>query len=189
MHVIGEGLRTAGRRDEALASYREAVRIDPGFAPAHVGIGAALLDAQRYAEALESLERGISLGADAPTAATAHYLAGRTLLGLGRDDAAAAHFERAIEREPNHAEALDHLALWRFGRQEYEQALALYRAHANLVPDDPTVHANTGVTLYFLGRSEEALASLERALQLDPTHETARRLATDLRGTVAEGRR
>ena len=189
LHVIGEGLRTAGRRDEALASYREAVRIDPGFAPAHVGIGAALLDAQRYAEALESLERGISLGADAPTAATAHYLAGRALLGLGRDDDAAAHFERAIEREPNHAEALDHLALWRFGRQEYEQALALYRAHANLVPDDPTVHANTGVTLYFLGRSEEALASLERALQLDPTHETARRLATDLRGTAAERRR
>ena len=102
LHVIGEGLRTAGRRDEALASYRDASRIDPDFAPAYVGIGAALLDAERYEEALEALERGISLGADEATAATAHYLAGRTLLGLGRDDEAAARFERAIERDPSH---------------------------------------------------------------------------------------
>ena len=188
-HVIGEGLRTAGRRDDAVASYREALRIDPDFAPAHVGLGAALLDGERYDEALASLERGISLGADASTAATAHYLAGRTLLGLGRDDEAAAHFERAIERDPDHAEALDHLALWRFGRQEYEQALALYRSHANLAPDDPTVHANTGVTLYFLDRREEALESLERALQLDPDHETARRLATELREGASQAAR
>ena len=189
LHVIGEGLRTAGRRDEAIASYREALRIDPDFVPAHIGIGAALLDGERYDEALEALERGFSPGTDAATAATAHYLAGRTLLGLGRDDEAATHFERTIERDPDHAEALDHLALWRFGRREYEQALALYRAHADLAPDDPTVHANTGVTLYFLGRRDEALASLERALELDPTHDTARRLAADLRDAAAQGRR
>ncbi len=188
-HVIGEGLRAAGRHDEAVASYREALRIDPDFAPAHVGIGAALLDGERYDEALESLERGFSPGADPATAATAYYLAGRTLLGLGRNDEAAAHFQRAIERDPGHTEALDHLALWWFGRQEYEQALALYRAHADLVPANPTVHANTGVTLYFLGRHDEALASLERALQLDPTHDTARRLASDLREAAAQGLR
>ena len=51
------------------------------------------------------------------------------------------------------------------------------------------MHANTGVTLYFLGRRDEALASLERALELDPTHDTARRLATDLRDAAAQGRR
>ena len=165
------------------------MRIDPDFAPAHVGLGAALLDGERYDEALASLERGISPGVDAATAATAHYLAGRTLLGLGRDDEAAAHFERTIERDPDHAEALDHLALWRLGRQEYEQALALYRSHANLAPDDPTVHANTGVTPYFLDRREEALESLERALQLGPDHETARRLATELRESASQAAR
>ena len=185
-HVIGEGLRAAGRRDEALAAYREALRIDPDFAPAHVGIGAALLDGERHDEALAALERGISLDAEAPAAATAHYLAGRTLLGLRRTDEAATHFRRTIERDPNHAEALDHLALWRFGRREYEQALALYRALASLTPGNPTVHANTGVTLYFLGRRDEAFASLERALQLDPGQETASRLAAELRGAAAQ---
>lgn len=105
---------------------------------------------------------------------------------MGRDAEAATHFQRAIERDPDHAEAVDHLALWRFGRQEYEQALARYRAHADLAPDDPTVHANTGVTLYFLGRREETLASLERALQLDPGQEMARRLAAELREAAAQ---
>ena len=148
-----------------------------------------LVTGERHDEALASLERGIALGAEAPTVATAHYLAGRTLLGLGRDDEAATDFQRAIERDPDHAEALDHLALWRFGRQEYEQALALYRVHADLAPDDPTVHANTGVTLYFLGRREEALESPERALQLDPGQEMARRLAAELREAAVQAPR
>ena len=185
LHVAAEQLRQAGRHEEAMASYREALRIDPDFAPAHVGIGAALLDLERYEEALEALERGISSDPDAATAATAHYLAGRALQGLDRMDEAAAQFERAVERDPNHAEALDHLAHWRFGREEYEEALALYRARAELVPDDATLHANTGVTLYFLGRHDEALASIERALQLDPGDETAQRQAEELRALVA----
>ena len=71
------------------------------------GVTLQLLWGERYDEALEALERGFSPGTDAATAATAHYLAGRTLLGLGRDGEAATHFQSAIERDPHHAEAID----------------------------------------------------------------------------------
>ena len=95
---------------------------------------------------------------------------------------AAAQFERAVERDPNHAEALDYLALWRFGQGEYEGALDLYRAQATLRPDSAAVHANVAVTLYSLGRREEALVSLQRVLRLEPGHETALRLMEELSG-------
>ena len=57
LHTVAEALRKAGRRQEALASYRDALQTDPDFAPAHVGLGAALVDLKRYEKALESLER------------------------------------------------------------------------------------------------------------------------------------
>ena len=90
-------------------------------------------------------------------------------------------FERALEHDPDHFQALAHLAHWRFGQREYVGALDLYRAMAVLEPENVTVHANVGVALYYLGRSEESLASLERVLRLDPEHEMARSLVEELR--------
>ena len=82
------------------------------------------------------------------------------------------------------ARALDYLAHLRFGRKDYEGALELYRAHAALQPDNVTVLANIGVTLYFLDRHEEALASMERVLRLDPNHEMARKMTAQLRNAA-----
>ena len=186
LHTVAEALRKAGRHRQALASYRDALQSDPDFAPAHVGLGAAFVDLQQYEQALESLERAGPLDMDPATTATSHYLAGRALKELDRMAEAAARFEQAIESDPNHAEALDHLALWRFQQQRYQDALDLYRAHSALEPDSPTIHANIGVTLYYLGRPEEALAAMQRVLQLDAGHPMARELVEELRGDASQ---
>ena len=180
----GEALRKAGRHDEAIATYREVLQIDPDFASAHIGLGAALLGLERHEEAFESLTHSLSLELDTETAATAHYLAGRTLQGLNRNAEAMVHFERSLEHDPKQTRALDYLAHLRFGRKDYEGALELYRAHAALQPDNVTVLANIGVTLYFLDRHEEALASMERVLRLDPNHEMARKMTAQLRNAA-----
>ena len=169
-----------------MAWYREALRAGPEFAAAHVGIGAALIDGGRHEEASESLAHAFSLDMDSATAATAHYLAGLALLGQERPTEAARQFERVVEQDPNHFQALDRLAHWRFGEREYEEALDLYRSQAALEPDNPTVHANIGVTLYFLGRTEEALASMQRVLGLDPDNESARSLVEELRAPATQ---
>ena len=189
LHNAAEALRKAGQNDEAIAWYQEALGIDPEFAPAHVGTGAALFALERHGEAWESLARALSLEIDPDTAATAHYLAGRALQGLERMAEAAVHFETAIEHEPEHFEALDHLSLWRFGQREYEAALDLYRVQATLEPNNATVHANIGVTLYFLGRHEEALEALEQVLRLEPDHETARNLVAELGAVTSRSAR
>ena len=181
LHNAAEELRRAGRHHEAVASYREALGLNPALGPTHLGLGAALVDARRYEEAFEALSRAVSLDLDAGRTAAAHYLAGLALQGLDRPAEAAVRFERAIELDSGHYRALDQLARWRFGQQEYEGALELYRAMAVLEPDDVTVHANVGVTLYYLGRPEESLASLDRVLRLEPEHETARSLVDVLR--------
>ncbi|MCY3774430.1 MAG: tetratricopeptide repeat protein [Candidatus Aminicenantes bacterium] len=177
----GEALRKGERSTEAIALYRKALRIDADFVPAQVGLGAALFNLERYDEALESLTRAIQQEMDPGTAATAHYLSARTLLELDRKDEAAAQFEHALKRDQNHAKTLDYLAHLRFGQKKYEAALDLYRTQATLKPGSATVHANIGVTLYFLGRHAEALESMEQVLRLDPDHQMARKMVAQLR--------
>ena len=186
LHNAAEAVRKGGRPEESLAWYRDALQVDPELAPALVGRGAALVDLGRHEEAHESLERAIALEMDAATSATAHYLAGRALYELGRTAEAAAEFERSLEHDPDQTQALDYLASLRFGQQEYEDALALYEAHAALEPEDAIVQANIGVTLYFLDRREEARASMERVLQIDPQNETALNMIEDLDAAAAQ---
>ena len=64
--------------------------------------------------------------------------------------------------------ALRVLAMAYFRERRYEEALALYRTLEELRPDRARTHSKVGATLYRLGRPEEALQSIERALALDP---------------------
>ena len=178
---IAKMLRVQGRHREALEAYRAVLEIDPKYALAHAYMGEMSLHLQRYAEAIEALSRaltlsrtGKSLGADLPTPHSLHVLLGKAFQGLGRIQAAEAHFRQALQLNPRNMEALEQVAASHFSRKRYRQALNLYRTQLEVDPDKATTHANIGATLHFLGRTDEAIRSLERALALDPTLETAR---------------
>ena len=174
LHNIAEALRIQGRYGEAVASYRAALEIDAEFAPAHAGLGIALFQWERYDESIGALELALALQPDLPVAGSSPYVfLGRAAQKLGREDAAE-YFARAIQRDPHDYEALDHLALMRFGQQQYEEARALYRTMVEINPDSAVTHSNLGATLYYLGRFEEALESIDHALSLDPDLEIAR---------------
>ena len=100
---------------------------------------------------------------------------------LGRSEAAAQHYERAVELDPHDAEAVDLLAMVRFGQQRYPAALDLYRTLVELRPGSAQAHSNLGVTLYYLERTDEAIRSFEHALSLDPDLETPRAALQQLR--------
>ena len=81
---------------------------------------------QRYRAGLASMQRALELDPELPVAASLHLFMGRAWSELG-EPAAAGHYERALRTEPRNPEALDHLAMARFGQRRYEDALALYR--------------------------------------------------------------
>jgi serine/threonine-protein kinase len=95
-----------------------------------------------------------------------------SLLALASQNA-----ERALRLDSTLADA--HLALayalkgqWRWDDSERQFRQALARA-----PDDATIHHWYGVLLYVIGRTDEAVAQLRLAKQLDPL---AVQIATDL---------
>ena len=57
----GEALRQRGDREGAIAQVREAVALEPNNGDHHVQLGFLLFQAQNFAEARPSLERGLAL--------------------------------------------------------------------------------------------------------------------------------
>ena len=168
LHLLAATLRRLRRHEQAIKAYRDVLRIDPGHAPAHAGIGYASLQLQRYEEAIDWLGRSVSLQPESADAADRHVAMGRAYQALGRTPQAAKQYERALAINPDSAKALDSFAVLRFRQQRYEEALRLYEDLVEIVGTDAQIHANMGVALFHLDRRAEALRRLDRALSLDP---------------------
>ena len=170
--LLGDSLRKQHRYEEAVDTYRGILETEPDYAPAHAGIGYALLGLKRYEEAVESLARAVSLQAEPATDADLHVAMGEASQALGRTETAAEHYASAVEIDPGNAKALDALALLRFRQQRYEEALRLFEAFIGIDEANAQAHVNMSATLYSLGRHDEAQESLDRAFSLDPTLRT-----------------
>ena len=74
--------------------------------------------------------------------------------------------EYAIAIDPKDPEGLSSKAQGLFRLGNFEEALEYYRRLEEIVPDDDIVPLNKGVCLVNLGRHEEAISCLERALEM-----------------------
>lgn len=173
--------RRGGALDSALAYFRRAVDIDPGYAPAHAGLAATYAVKPVFDPALppsEALERGraaarraLALDPDLPEA---HAALGQLVMNFERDwEAAERHYRRAIARHPNYATAHQWLAelLYRVGRldeaaREIENALALD-------PLSPVARWAAAIIYGTVGRVDEALRAADRATEIAPGTERA----------------
>ena len=171
---LAESLREQGRYEEALEWYGIVIELDPEFGLAYAGMGETLFHVQRYAEAADRLEEAVSLLSDSSQVTALHVLLARVAQALGRPEAAGEQYERALAIKPRDPDTLRRLISLRFEQQQHEKALDLLRTLADAGPGNAEVHLNMGVVLHYLGRTDEALESLDRALSLDPALEKAR---------------
>lgn len=173
---MAESLRRQQRYEEALEAYGAVLDLDPDFGSAHAGRSSALFELGRYDEAVEAMERALVLEPVESVLPAREVLIGKALLELERPpEDAAERFQRALEVNPRHPDALDRLGAVRFAQRRFEEALELYERQIEDDPENAAIHSNIGATLFRLGRREAAVRSLERALELDPDHEPARR--------------
>jgi tetratricopeptide (TPR) repeat protein len=150
---------------EGIDLVRRALVLDPAQARFHTLLGMALSSAGRHAEALESFDRAIALGA-----ADAHGSRADALVALGQLAEAVGSYDRALAHDPssvadwcNRGAAL--IDLGRFA----EAADSFARATA-LAPDFAEAHYNHGNALAKLDRHVDAIASYDRALTLKPDY-------------------
>ncbi len=103
---LGVALRSSGRLDEAIASYRRALACNPRLSSAHKNLGNALAADHQLAEAELSYRRTLELD---PGNADALMALGHMLTRMLRLDEAIAMERRALELDPGFARAHSNL--------------------------------------------------------------------------------
>lgn len=98
----------AGRYEQAIARYTDALALNPDFAEAYSQRGFAHhrlnQDSEAFADYAQALERS-------PKLADAYYYRGLTRFKLGYSESAISDYSKAIHQQPNHAQAYFHRGL------------------------------------------------------------------------------
>jgi tetratricopeptide (TPR) repeat protein len=97
MAAAARDLYQKGAKRGALSMYRDALDLDPLNADAILGLGLALAEQQKFAEAFAALKRAREFGADSIELLIAM---GRCAAGLDRNASAVAYYEEALKLEP-----------------------------------------------------------------------------------------
>ena len=174
--------RTAEAVRRAADYYQEAIAQDPRYALAHAGLAECYVlypwlsvapphDSMPKARtaALRALEIDDDL-------AEAHAALGVYLSFYAWDQPASEReLRRAIELKPSSATAyhwLGNIALLAMGR--WDESLAAERRAGELDPLSLSIASDTGVTLLYARRFDEAIAQFRRTLAVDPKFYVAR---------------
>jgi tetratricopeptide (TPR) repeat protein len=153
------------RYEEELATYEQAIHLDPTDAYAYFCKGNTLYMLKRYEQALGVYEQAIRLD---PTDADYYYMKGHLLYNhLKRYKKALAAFEQAIRLDPNYVHAYNGKGNALSDLKRYEEALAAYEQAIRLDPNFAYAYNNKGDVLRDLKRYKEAEQAFEKALQLE----------------------
>jgi protein O-mannosyl-transferase len=101
---------------------------------------------------------------------TAHHNLGNALVTKGRDDEAIAHFQKALEIQPDFAMAHNNLGNALLAKGQTDEAIAHFQKALEIQPDDATAHNNLGNVLLQSGRADDAIHHFEKALAARPDY-------------------
>jgi len=172
-YFLGRG--TQENLEKAVSYFEQAIKLDPGYAPAWVGLASAHLGqanfgylpvAEGYRKAREEAEHALALDSNL---AEAHMAMGDIKRFYDWDwTAADASYQRALTLEPGNVRVILATAALARTLGHSEEALALNRRAVELDPLNANSQGALGNDAYLAGRPEEAAAAFRKELELNP---------------------
>ena len=166
-------LMELNRNAEAISAAQEALNSNPESYAIHLRLGAAYLSSDRYPEA-ESIFRKLVMAGD--PLPTSYVGLAQVLLRTGRAEEAVSELASARKKlGPNFLISyFQGLALDRAARPA--EAIDAFQDAIRLNPGSSEAHLGLGKTELLVGRNNEAIAELQKCLQLSGGNVQARRL-------------
>jgi tetratricopeptide (TPR) repeat protein len=153
----------AGRLEEALSIYRQALAGDPQNATALSLLGAACINLKRWDEAAEHLHAAVRIDPKHPSA---YDNLGVLLAKQNRMPEAVAAFRRAAELSPSNPQTHLNLAAALERNSDAGGAIESYRQAAHLAPMSLKANAEAAKLLQASGRMTEAIPYLRQVARL-----------------------
>jgi len=167
---LGFALEKAGRNQEAIERFEQALRVTPDDAWLQYNYGVALLDLARPQEAIPHFEQALRVK---PDLAAAHNDLGLALARVGRVQEAIGHYEQALRIKPDFAEPYNNLGNALFQAGKIEEAIRHFEQALRIKPDFSEAHNNLGIALDRVGKLPEAIQHYEQALRINPDYAEA----------------
>lgn len=160
--------------DNAIAEYREALKINPNNAEAHLKMGFLLYNVkEKSEEGMSHLEKAIQLD---PDNALVHHDLGMALLHQRKYDQAVKHLSEALRRMPHGIDqqynAVDmnyNLGLALFYTGNFRQSVVHLSEAVRLSPAEGKFHYDLAVALAAEGNIDNALRHYAKAVSIKPT--------------------
>jgi tetratricopeptide (TPR) repeat protein len=178
--LIEEGVRLhdAGKYDEAIAKYREALAIDPGNLDATYEIAYAQFALGRYDECVATAKPLIDRAGPLKAAvyvvlANCHDLAGDPKKALRL-------FEKGMKEFPKDAVIPFNAGVTRARREEWTEARKLFQRAIENDPIHRSAHLNLGVAYRVGGYRVQAILAYLRFLSLEPEGPRAQGTANEI---------
>ncbi|MEK6336513.1 MAG: winged helix-turn-helix domain-containing protein [Acidobacteriota bacterium] len=161
--------------NKAIDYFKQAIAIDPNYALAYAGLSVSyavqgaigvLPPAQTWADAKWTAEKAVALD---DTLAEGHSaLGGLKLLYEWDWPATDRELKRALELNPNYAEAHELSGYYYWVMGELDMAIAELRRAQELAPLSAIITLDVAQALYYQGRYDECLEMSMKARELDP---------------------
>jgi len=162
--TLGSVLRQAGRGEEALHVFREAVELVPNEPAAWQALGSAQRAKGNAAAAVASLQRAVAL---APSAVSLLNSLGLAQMDRGELAAARRHFERCVEEDPTYLLAWHNLGEVALRSGALGVAVEACRRVLEAAPDDGKATLRLASALRRQRLLDEAAAVLETVTSRD----------------------
>jgi tetratricopeptide (TPR) repeat protein len=166
-NLKGEVLATLKRTDPAIASFRDAIALNPAWTTPYINLAAAEVAAGHNQEAITALQQGIKASNDAPQLVS--NLAG-LYERLGRTEEAIAEYEGLLKRDADSAISANNLAMllvtYRSDRSSLDRARALTERFAS--SRNAAFLDTRGWVFYKRGDYADAVNALQKSVDKAP---------------------
>jgi len=152
------------RYQDAVGHFTQVVKLNPKQPEGHLLLGMAYLQAEQFAQASQAFEEGIRHHPGNPDL---HFNLGTAYDKLNRFDDVVTAMEAALRLDPQHADALNYLGYSYTERGvKIEEAVSLIQRAVTLKPNNGYYVDSLGWAFFKLGRLDEALVEMKRAVSL-----------------------
>ena len=157
-----------GFPQDALESFKQALKLSPNFIKAYLGMGDAHVGLREYAKAVSDYSKAISMRPD--KARLAYFKRGEINFLLAQYQQAMADFQATIAIDPNYTDAHMSLGNTFFKLKSYEQAIACFSQTLESDPNRDLAAFRRGRSHYILKEFPEAIRDFSHAIDLQPSN-------------------